>query len=240
MSFLLRPAKHLATAYVVLAGAALGAFLVVIDLLGVNAIVAVDTTHVALLVVIATLVGAAGKLAEMSSRLEELTAEAATFSNAPVIDWTDPSVILHPDQSIGVYVYCENSGPSESVAVYVAFGSDTNRAGDDLNLVGRLVKWHPIKAHKLGDEHKFLIEMRSRPGLSAGEREISWWMVYTDRTRPEIAYLTRASFRARFAGIGAAEVADGTLFLDTSSTPKVRRQRYLDEVRGQRSAPERP
>ncbi|MGH9195058.1 MAG: hypothetical protein ACRD1T_04880, partial [Acidimicrobiia bacterium] len=234
--------RHLASAIVVIAGGAIAALFLALDLVGIEQIafqgLQADSRWVAIVAMLGTAIFAAGKLAEANWRIEDLTGEERTYKDAPIIGWTDPRVQSYEDGSIGVLVQCENVGPSESVATFRQFDCWTDRPDDRLQAVGKFDPWHPIKSHKLGEAHKFAITMRSRPGVPLGKRAISWVMVYADRAHPEVGYLTQASLRADFQAAGShlVEPIEGSVFLDASSTPKTRRKRYLDHVAEQERA----
>jgi hypothetical protein len=239
----LRRFRHLAAAIGVLAGGAVAVLFLALDIGGAAQLVlpgvgAVPTSAIALFVVLGTALFAAGKLAEAYNRVDELTGEERTYAGAPIITWTDPRVTFTRERAIVFNVMCENAGPIESVATYLAFGCEERRNGgarEHYKLQSDLNKWHPIKSHKLGDEHKFMIETRAPDDRAVGEREIVWWMTYSDRSHPQMAYFTQASLRVICDRPGAVEppIAD-TVFLDATSTPKERRQRYLDGVAGRR------
>jgi hypothetical protein len=231
----LRPLRHLLSALLVVLGGAVAAAFVALDLSGVGLVVIpgvgpVDTRMIGFFVILGTALAAAGKLAEANARIEELTNERSTYGSAPIVGWTDPRLHLNDDGSISLTVWCENSGPSESVATYVQFGVVSDQPLDGFRVVSQLNVWSPIKAHKLGAEHRFMIMMTSAPDRPLGTREITWFMVYSDRAHPEIAYLTQASLKVDAQQRGPVQAIGGTVFLDATSTPKERRQRYLDHV----------
>jgi hypothetical protein len=172
-----RAVRHLVWAVAVIALGALAALGVALDAQGSGALAGIGLPGwiVAVIAIVAATVIAAGKLAEMSFKVERLERERdeTTFREAPIISWTDVHAEYEPNNNIYVETWCENTGPTESVATYLSAAFVCRlHPEEELVIVSPLTRWHPIKSHKLGNEHKFKVQVVSQSPLSPGTHEI--------------------------------------------------------------------
>lgn len=227
-----RAVRHLVWAIAVIALGALSALGVALDAQGSGALAGIGLPGwiVSVVAIVAATIIAAGKLAEMSFKVERLERERdeTTFREAPIIGWTDVHAECEPNNNIYVETWCENTGPTESVATYLSAAFVCRlHPEEELVIVSPLTRWHPIKSHKLGNEHKFKVQVVSQSPLSPGTHEIHWVMFYSDRMRPTIGYVTHASFVADFQAQRNVPIREDMLFTDASSLPLLRHERYL-------------
>lgn len=227
-----RAVRHLAWAIAVIALGALAAIGVALDALGSGAFAGIGLPGwiVSVVAIVAATIIAAGKLAEKSFKVERLERERdeTTFKEAPIISWTDVRAEYQADKNIYLETWCENTGPTESVATYLSAAFVCRlHPEEELVIVSPLTRWHPIKSHKLGNAHKFKVQVISQLPQSPGTHEIHWVMFYSDRMRPTIGYVTHASLVADFKEAGDVPIPEETLFTDASSLPLLRHERYL-------------
>lgn len=151
------------------------------------------------------------------------------LAGAPILRWMDPTVAL---VNLGpvLNVSCENSGPSESVAVVLRRWAEMNRR-DESGLWEPMV-WESFPTYLYsihgGEDRRVETTIgEERHARELSPMRIRWSVIYKDNAMVN-GYLTQATVDFEFHGPGRGQILEE--WLDATSGPQQRNQRYLEWI----------
>jgi len=157
-------------------------------------------------------------------------------STSPRLTWSDPKVELFANGAIHLEVWCENTGPTESVAI-LRGGRAWSGASEWTMPVA---PGSPINSSKIDQQkHRWRVEIDSPANVqfSMGTHEITWMLIYFDNARPNThGYLTQVGLTVSFDAYGVGTYRSSVHLLDSTSTNEERHKRYLRYVNEARRA----
>jgi hypothetical protein len=169
---------------------------------------------------------------ETSAAVTTTPAPRDPFSGAPMLRFVDPFGDVMHERRFSLYVWCENSGPLESVAVVMfreAAEDQTESAGQWIPWVFESFPVHSMIHSVTGDSNRrFLLTMRSSyawsgTGRDHGVKTIKWTILYKDNQMVN-GYMTTATVQADFRIGGEVVILQKSL--DATSSPAERNRRY--------------
>jgi hypothetical protein len=138
-------------------------------------------------------------------------------------------------------VWCENTGPLESVAILrgAEAWADNNIWPIDKAYFG---VGQPMNSSKIDQQtHRWLVQITSPVNVqySTGTHDVGWRGIYFDGARPSThGYLTEETLTIDFPALGAPGTIKGPYWLDSTSTNETRYKRYwkyMAKAQGRRS-----
>lgn len=147
-------------------------------------------------------------------------------ASSPRLTWSSPKLELRTNGQIHFEVDCENSGPTESVAIlrqgWVWFGPNKVDMGANVG--------QPINSSKINQLlHRWTVKVDSPSNIqySAGTWAIRWVLVYFDNARPNThGYMTDETISVSFGSLGGSGVINQPFWLDATSTNEERHKRW--------------
>lgn len=158
-----------------------------------------------------------------------LRRQLTEHTSSPRLTWSNPKAERYANGAIRLEVMCENTGPTESVAI-LRGGRAWSGAHKFTIPVGM---GSPINSSKIDQmKHRWRVDIDSPANVqfSTGRHDVTWWIVYFDNARPNThGYLTQVDLAIQFDGVGAGTIIEPS-WLDMTSTNEDRFKRYQKQV----------